>query len=100
MKIFKNFKTKRQLREENERLKSMLMTQPPIRVAERNVEAVGVSFHVPMEHSHLPEEIIKGEIARKMADRIKPLIEYDFSDDENGGKIYTGKLYIARRMER
>lgn len=100
MKIFKNFKTKRQLREENERLKAMLMIPQPVRVVERKVEAVRFSFAVPMEHSHLPEEIIKGEIARKMADCIKPLIEYDFSDGENGGKIYTGKLYIARRMEK
>lgn len=97
MKIFNNFKTKRQLREENERLKDMLMNQRPIHTVDRKVETVQSSFAVPMDKSYLPEEIIKEEIARNMLNYLKPLIEYDFCDGENGGKIYTGKLCVGRK---
>lgn len=97
MKIFKNFKTKRQLREENIRLKAMMSMPTPIHTVERNVEKVQSSFQVPYEERHIPEDIIKRQIARNMLEYLQPLIEYDFSDDGNGGKIFKGNLYVGSK---
>lgn len=95
MKLFKNFQTKRQLREENARLKAMVCTPPQINTVERNVQKVQSSFAVPHSERDIPEEIIKNEIVRNMIEFLKPLIEFDFTDDGNGGKTYRGYLYIA-----
>ena len=100
MKIFKNFKTKRALIEENARLKAMLqILQKPqqVHTVERNVQKVQSSFVVSYKNRDIPEEIIKTEIASNMIEYLKPFIEYDFFDDERGGKIYKGSLYIANR---
>lgn len=100
MKIFKNFKTKRALIEENARLKAMLqILQKPqqVHMVERNVQKVQSSFVVSYKNRDIPEEIIKTEIASNMIEYLKPFIEYDFFDDEGSGKIYKGSLYIANR---
>lgn len=52
-------------------------------------------FAVSYMDRDIPEDVIKREIAIGMAEYLKPLIEYDFSDDGNGGKIYYGSLYVA-----
>ena len=87
MKIFKNFKTKKQLREENERLKATLSVPLQIHTVERNVQKVKSSFVVPYDQRDIPEDIIKKNIAMNMVEFLQPLIEYDFSDDKHGGKI-------------
>lgn len=94
MRIFKNFQTKKKLREENIRLKAMLSAPAQIPV-ERNVQKVQSSFKVPYEERHIPEEIIKSQIAQNMLEFLQPLINYDFEDDGRGGKIYKGSLYVA-----
>lgn len=97
MKIFKNYRTKKQLREENERLKAMLYVSPQIHTVERNVQKVQSSFVVPYDKRDIPEDIIKNQIARNMIEFLQPLIEYDFADDKNGGKIYYGNLYVTNK---
>lgn len=97
MKIFKNFKTKKQLREENERLKATLSVPLQIHTVERNVQKVKSSFVVPYDQRDIPEDIIKKNIAMNMVEFLQPLIEYDFSDDKHGGKIYYGNLYVASK---
>ena len=97
MKIFKNFKTKKQLREENERLKATLSVPLQIHTVERNVQKVKSYFVVPYDQRDIPEDIIKERIVINMVEFLKPLIEYDFADDKNGGKIYYGNLYIANK---
>lgn len=97
MKIFKNFRTKKQLMEENERLKALLSVPPQIHTVERNVQKVQSSFVVPYDQRDIPEDIIKNQIARNMIEFLQPLIEYDFADNKNGGKIYYGNLYVTNK---
>lgn len=97
MKLFKNFRTKKQLREENAMPKSMISMHAPIHTVERNVEKVQSSFLVPYEERNIPEEFIKRQIAKNMIEFLQPLIEYDFTDDGNGGKIFKGNLYVASK---
>lgn len=96
MKIFKNFKTKRELREENAMLRAALHQPVQIHTVERNVQKVACTFTVPYGKD-IPEEIIKGQIAINMVDCLKPFIEYDFFDDEMGSKIYEGSLCVATK---
>ena len=91
MKIFKNFKTKKQLR------KATLSVPLQIHTVERNVHKVKSSFVVPYDQRDIPEDIIKKNIAMNMVEFLQPLIEYDFSDDKHGGKIYYGNLYVASK---
>lgn len=95
MELFKNFQTKKQLREENARLRAMLSMPAQIHTVERNVQKVQSSFDVPYEQRHIPEEIIKRQIAKNMLEFLQPLIIWDFEDDGKGGKIYKGSLYVA-----
>lgn len=95
--IFKNFRSKKQLKEENERLKAMLSVQTQIHTVERNVQKVQSSFDVPCGQRDIPEEVIKNQIARNMIEFLQPLIEYDFTDDKHGRKIYYGNLYVASK---
>ena len=97
MKIFKDYRTKKQLREENERLKVMLSVPTQIHTVERNVQKVQSSFVVPCSQRDIPEEVIKNQIARNMIEFLQPLIEYDFTDDKHGGKNYYGNLYVASK---
>ena len=95
MKLFKNFKTKKELREENERLKTILSMPTQIHTVERNVQKVQYSFSVPYYERDIPEEIIKRHIAQGMVEFLQPIITYDFKDDGRGGKIFYGNLYVA-----
>ena len=95
MKLFKNFKTKRQLREEIAMLKGMLT--PTIHTVERDVETVRSCV---LLEENMPVEFAKEMIARRMADFLKPLIDYDVEDsptDDSLGKKLTGTLYVAKK---
>lgn len=97
MKLFKNFQTKRQLREENKRLKFMLNRPEPIHFVEREVEKV--SFCTEIEEN-IPTEVIKRQIARGLIDYLEPFIEWDFEDvsDKNiFRKQVRGNIYLAKR---
>lgn len=99
MKLFKNFKTKKQLREELEIIQMELMRKnsEPLRIVKRNVQKVSVKLNVPFEDRNMPEKYIKAEIARGILEQIQPLIEYDFEDDGRGGKNYWGSLYVGTK---
>ena len=98
MKIFKNFRTKKQLREENERLKAMLHVPMQIHTEQRNVQKVQSSFAVPCYEKDVPEEFIKNQIAKNMIEFLKPHIEYDyFTDEKCNVNIYYGSLYVANK---
>lgn len=86
-----------ELKQENKRLKAILSMPTQLHTVERDVQQVRSSFAVSYMDRAIPEDMIKMEIAREMAKYLKPLIEYDFSDDGNGGKIYYGSLYVANK---
>lgn len=97
---WKSRETKKNLREENIRLKAEIdllhrIPAPPVCTIERNIQKVCGAIEVGKNNSDIPEEWIKGNIARNMAGSLAPFIEYDFQDNGLGGKIYIGTLYVA-----
>lgn len=102
MNLFKNFKTKKQLRAEIEQLKSVqrymeYKERNPVLVMERNIQKFQGGMRVPFEQRDIPEDIIKRRIGEIILEQIQPLIEYDFMDDGQGGKCYTGYLYVGAK---
>lgn len=101
MKLFKNFKTKKQLREENEKLNNMLRmarfvnTRPTI-ITEKVQEKLKCSVMQSWIDSDIPEEIFKNEIVRKLTEQIKPFIDFQTREEASGEKVYTGTLYVLR----
>ena len=94
MKIFKNFKTKRQLREEIAMLKAI---KPQIHTVERDVFPVRSCV---LLEENMPVEYAKEMIARQMANSLRPFIEYDVKDFYTGCEIESeiiGTLYVAKR---
>lgn len=101
MKLFKNFKTKKQLREENEKLNNMLRmvrfvnTRPTI-ISEKASEKVKCSVMQEQRYLDVPEEIFKNEIVHKLTEQIKPFIDFQTREESSGEKTYTGTLYVLR----
>lgn len=102
MNLFKNFKTKKQLRAEIEKLKEIqrhmeYKERNPVFVMERNIQRFQGGMRVSYEERDIPEEIIKRRIGEIILEQVQPLIEYDFMDDGHGGKWYTGYLYVGEK---
>lgn len=97
MKLFQNFKTKRQLKEENSKLKGRLHPQiPQIHTVEREVHKV--SFDVVFDNNE-SIECVKEHIAHGMVEFLKPLIEWDIEDDKINPfkKRMCGNIYLAKK---
>lgn len=97
MKLFKNYKTKRQLREENAKLQGMLSPyRQPFITVERDIQKVS---HAMICENEIPTEYIKKQIARGIADYLEPIIEWDIEDDisDPRRKNIRGTLYVAKR---
>lgn len=100
MKLFKNFRTKRQLREENERLKFMMNRPQPIHFVEREVQKVSSCIEITDIVDKAPMEVIKRQIAHNLIDCIEPFIEWDIEDSFDKcryGKIVRGNIYLTKR---
>lgn len=100
MKFFKNFQTKKQLREEIKRLEFMLHRQEPIHFVEREVQKVSSCMEIGSREIEVPMEVIKKQILRKMADELEPFAEWDIEESSGRnhyGKIIKGNVYLAKR---
>lgn len=100
MNFFKNFKTKKQLREEIKRLEFMPHRQEPIHFVEREVQKVSSCMEISGYEIEAPIEVIKKQILHKMADGLEPFVEWDIedgSDRNHYGKIIKGNVYLAKR---
>lgn len=100
MKFFKNFKTKQQLIEENERLKAVMSIPQPIHIVEREVQKVSSCMELSELALEIPTEYIKKQIAHNLATELEPFIEWDIednSDEIRRGKIVRGNVYLAKR---
>lgn len=99
MKIFKNFKTKRQLKEEIAELKGMLHLQKPqTHMIEREVQKI--SSDVVFDNN-VPVECIKEQITHEMVEFLKPLIEWNIEDDKTNPfkKRVCGNIYLAKQKQ-
>lgn len=100
MNFFKNFKTKRQLREEIKRLEFLLHRPEPIHFIEREVQRISSCMEISGYEIEVPTEVIKKRILHKMADELEPFVEWDIEDglDKNHyGKIIRANVYLAKR---
>ena len=100
MKLFKNFKTKKQLRAEIERLKAV-HERPPIIKEHVEVQKLYASYLadnqlLDMVESDVSEKYAKKRITEEIARLIIPYIEYS-AEDCREGKIYRGVLRVVGR---
>lgn len=102
MKLFKNFKTKKQLRAEIERLKAV-HERPPIIKEHMEVQKLYASYLadnqlLDMVESDVSEKYAQKRIAEEIVRLIIPYIEYS-AEDCREGKIYKGILrVVGKRM--
>ena len=99
MKIFKSYKTKKQLRKEIAELKGMLHLQKPqIHIVECEVQKVSSDM---VFDNNVPVECIKQHIAHEMVEFLKPRIEWDVEDDKINSfkKHMYGNIYVAKKKE-
>lgn len=97
MKLFKNYKTKQQLREEIAELKGMLHPQrPQIQTVECEVQKVSSNMTFDNNESI---ECVKEQIAHSMVEFLKPLIEWDIEDNKSNPfkKRMCGNIYLAKK---
>lgn len=100
MKLFKNFKTKKQLRAEIERLKAVHERPPIIKTKQEEIQEVRANYFANIQTISMWDclGIAKEQVAYKIFEQIIPFIEYT---EENclGGKIYKGKLRVVKKNE-
>jgi len=97
VKLFKNFKTKRQLREKTAELRGRLFYQrPQLYTVEREVQKISSAMAFD---NNVPIEYIKEQIAHGMIEFLKPLIEWDIEDDNTNPfkKRIRGNIYLAQK---
>lgn len=99
MKLFKNFKTKKQLREEIKQLEAQLIHQhrerPAFPTTQKRVEILRCSTIKQIEEAEVPDEFFENEIIYNMMKQIKSFIDFQTSEEPNGEKVYRGTLYVA-----
>lgn len=97
MKLFKNFKTKRQLEKEIIELKSALHLQKPqIHTVEHEIQKILSDI---VFDNNEPVELIKEKIAYEMIGFMKPFIEWNVEDDKINlfKKQMRGNIYIVKK---
>lgn len=102
MKLFKSFKTKKQLRAEIERLKAV-HERPPIIKEHVEVQKLYASYLadnqlLDMVESDVSEKYVQKRIAEEIVRLIIPYIEYSVEDCWEG-KIYRGILRVVGRKQ-
>ena len=98
-KIFKNWKSKKELKEENIRLQTLLSMPVQIHSIERNI--IPFKSCMVLEYN-MPIEIAKVRIAQQLARTLldRDLIEWDIDDEATPNGLATkviGTVYIGRR---
>lgn len=101
---WKNRETKKKLREENERLKSILTPYNNwsrfIKKRESEIQKIAYVKSVPLDCLIGPEdevELIKADIKANIIKDVIPFIEFSDSDGLMGSKEVRGTLYVVKR---
>ena len=102
MKLFKNFKTKKQLREEIKRLEAQLIHQhrerPVFPTTQKRIEILRCSTLRRVNEIEVPDRVFENEIAYNLTEQAKPYIDFQTSEEPNGEKVYRGTLYVVGDM--
>lgn len=98
MKLFKNFKTKKQLRAEIERLKAVHERPPIIEVERKKILefCASVLLYSQCIDGHISQEDARRQIEKEIFNKIAPFIEYSMDDDESG-RTYRGMLRLVEK---
>lgn len=100
MKLFKNFKTKKQLREEIKQLEAQLIHQHMAKnifpVTQKTVETIRCSVMRRMWETDAPDGFFENEIVHRLTEQIKPFIDFQTREEPSGERVYTGTLYVLR----
>lgn len=98
MKFFKNFKTKRQLRKENERLYFLLNRPHTVNFARGSeIHKISSFFNLSEFEIEVPQEVIKKQILHNIADEIAPFVEWNTEMNPHG-TTFRGDIYLAKRI--
>lgn len=103
MKLFKNFKTKKQLREEIKQLEFKLLTKPTIGefpTTQKLIEELRSSTIREQRFLDVPEEVFKNQIANNLVEQIKPFIRYNVKKAEDGAQIFTGIICVVEEGDK
>lgn len=98
--LFKNFKTKKQLREENAILQARLDTAlklAPYLQVERHFPLKVEAHFFDNGRKEIPEDYIKNELCHNLFEQIKPQIKY-WTENAGFEKIYHANLQILRKQ--
>ena len=101
--IFKNYKSKRKLRQENSELKAKIeemssVTMPRIYEAKRDV--IELKSYMISENENIPSEYIKKQICHGFATQLENFVEWDFDRNLETGRVkYAGRIYISTKSK-
>lgn len=99
-KLFRNFKTKKQLREENAilqaRLDMVLRPVPHLQAEQYFPIKIEANF-IDNGREDVPIEIAKSELCHNLFEQIKPQIKY-WTENRGFEKVYHANLQILRKQ--
>lgn len=98
MKLFKNFKTKRQLRKENERLYFLLNRPHTVNFARGSkIHKISSVVNLSEFEIRVPTEVIKKKILHNIVDEIAPFVKWDIEINPHG-TTFRGDIYLAKTI--
>lgn len=100
MNLFKNYQSKKQLRERIAYLEGEVdsirrLPPAPVCTVERNIQKVGARFEIQRPVPEVPADFIKQRLMQDIIEFLLPFMDLDFHDSQNGNRVYTGSLYVA-----
>ena len=97
-KLFPEYKTKAELKQEVAYYKKMVATPLPVLRVERDVLPLRASITLT-EEWRVPIDYLKKELCRKFIDYIEPLVEFEVVDeDPHLQRLLIGTLYVADKI--
>lgn len=95
-KLFPEYKTKAELKQEVAYYKNMVATPLPVLRVERDVLPLRASITLT-EGWNVPIDYLKKELCRKFIDYIEPLVEFEVVE-EDLQRLLIGTLYVADKI--
>ena len=102
---WKSRETKKNLREENARLKTEIemlhkIRKSPVCTVERNIQRIRSCFSIRRDDM-MTSDYAKEKVKHDLLEYISPFIEWELNyDHETGSEILTGSLYVATEDKR
>jgi len=100
---WKSRQTKKKLREENIRLKTLIESNAKVQrifeiTEQKSIQNVRFSMEIKKSdlYKGIPDEWIKKQLSYGILEYIMPFMKFDFCDSiDGGGKIYTVNICVA-----